>query len=66
MPQTIVAIEGVEFRITTNHSASSHDQPVAVAPNGEPIGLSDLYQLPNRAITGAEILRRAGLAPSDV
>lgn len=54
-----VTIQGIRFRITTDHPASSYDEPVVVGPDGEAIGPTDLYQLPTRAITGAEIMRRA-------
>lgn len=62
MPDYTVQIEGVRFLITTAHPASSYDQPVVVTPNGEPLGSTDLYQLPSRAISGAEIMRRGNPA----
>ena len=54
-----IEIEGVRFRITSEHAASSYDEPVVIAPDGQPMGPADLYQLPNRVITGAEVMRRA-------
>jgi len=59
MTEHAITIQGIRFRITTEHSASSHDQPVVVCPNGDALGPADLYQLPTRAISGAEIMRRA-------
>lgn len=66
MSDQTIEIQGVTFRITTHHAASSYSQPIVLAPDGEPIGSADLYQLPNRAITGREIMARANPDLPDV
>jgi len=53
-----VTVGGVEFRISTDHSASSYGQPVVVCPDGEALGAGDFYETAEGLVSGAEIMRR--------
>lgn len=61
----IVQLKGARFLITTHHSASSYGQPVAIAPDGLPLGPADIYCTPQGPITGAQILATAAPPPAE-
>lgn len=43
------------WRLTTNHAASSYNQPVLVNPEGEAFGPDDIYKTPDGMIGNKEI-----------
>jgi len=57
--ERIVTVGGVEFRITTAHSASSYGQPVVVCPDGEALGAGDFYETGEGLVSGGQIMQVA-------
>ena len=60
MDEQTVTVKGVQFRLTTDHAASSYGQPVVVCPDGQALGAADLYETGEGLVSGAEIMAAAG------
>lgn len=59
MSEQTVMVGGVEFRITTDHAASSYGQPVVVCPDGAALGPVDMYETAEGLFSGRQIVSAA-------
>ncbi len=53
------------WRLTTDHAASNHGQPVLVDPDGKAYGPGDIRR-PERSFTQADLSRALGVTPGAI